>query len=304
MRALVAGGAGFLGSYLTEKLVGMGYEVTVIDDLSSGREENLKSVAGKIKFIKGDIVELPALDDRFDLIFNLASRASRAEWENYPVEVMLPNSVGNANLIKLALKDGAKYLYTSTSEAYGNPDVVPTPESYFTAMNHLGSRAPYDESKKFGETLIKGYEKEYGLKSVIVRLFNTYGPRMRGGNLYGRVIDRFIQQALANEPVTVYGGSQTRSFTYVDDTIDGMWTVMEKGEVGEIYNIGSSEEVRILDLANMIIELTGSSSKVEMREMPPEDPARRAADTTKVSKLGWSKKISMRDGISKMIKSY
>lgn len=298
---LLAGGAGFLGSHLAESLIARSDKVTIVDDLSSGMEKNISGIMDKIKFVRDDIINFDS-HEHFDIIINLASRASRREWETYPVEVALTNSLGSNNLIKLALKNSAKYIFASTSEVYGNPDLVPTPEDYVGRISSTGSRSPYDEGKRFGEALTKSYEKEHGLDNTIIRFFNTYGPRMRGGDLYGRVIDRFIQQASSNQPLTVYGdGMQTRSFTYVDDTVNAILAVIDKGKSGEIFNIGNDKETKIIDLANIIIELTGSSSGIEFRELPEHDPLRRAADISRIKTLGWSPVVDLKDGLRKMI---
>ena len=262
-RVLVAGGAGFLGSHLTEKLLKEGYGLTVVDDLSSGQESNLSSIIERIEFIRSDISDLDYTKP-FDILINLASRASRVEWETYPVEVALSNSLGNNNLIKLALKHKALYIYASSSEVYGNPDVVPTPETYVGRVSTVGSRSPYDEGKRFGEALVKSYEKEYGLRNIIIRFFNTYGPRMRGGDFYGRVVDRFIQQAIKGEPITVYGdGNQTRSFTYVSDCIEAVYLLIKRGTIGEVYNVGNDMETRILDLAKLVKAVADSDSEIK-----------------------------------------
>lgn len=302
-RILIAGGAGFLGSYLTEKLVG-NYEVVVVDNLSSGLESNLKGVINDIEFIKSDIETLK-YEKKLDFIIDLASRASRIEWETYPVEVALSNSMGTNNLIKIALKNDALFIYASSSEVYGNADIVPTPESYVGKVDTISSRSPYDEGKRFSEALVKSYEKEYNLKDIIIRFFNTYGPRMRGGDFYGRVIDRFILQAIKNEPITVYGdGTQTRSFTYVSDTVDGINLLIEKGHLGEVYNIGNDVETKIIDIARIIKEKSGSSSEIVYKKLPENDPLRRAADISKMRELGWNHKITLEKGLEKTIESY
>lgn len=302
-RILIAGGAGFLGSYLTEKLVG-NYEVVVVDNLSSGLESNLKGVINDIEFIKSDIETLK-YEKKLDFIIDLASRASRVEWETYPVEVALSNSMGTNNLIKIALKNDALFIYASSSEVYGNADIVPTPESYVGKVDTISSRSPYDEGKRFSEALVKSYEKEYNLKNIIIRFFNTYGSRMRGGDFYGRVIDRFILQAIKNEPITVYGdGTQTRSFTYVSDTVDAINLLIEKGHLGEVYNIGNDVETKIIDIARIIKEKSGSSSEIVYKKLPENDPLRRAADISKMRELGWKHKITLEKGLEKTIKSY
>jgi len=302
-RVIVAGGAGFLGSHLVERLASEGYDIAVVDDLSSGLESNLSHVIDKIEFIESDISDLDYTKP-FDLMINLASRASRVEWETYPVEVALSNSLGSNNLIKLALKNHATYIYASSSEIYGNPDVVPTPESYIGRVSTVGSRSPYDEGKRFGEALVKSYEREYGLKNIIIRFFNTYGPRMRAGNFYGRVVDRFIQQALANDPITVYGdGKQTRSFTYVTDSIEAMILLIRKGKLNEIYNIGNDRETRIIDLAEMVRRICRSHSSISFSPIPDDEPKRRSADITKIRNLGFSHMVDLESGI-KIMKEY
>lgn len=299
---LIAGGAGFLGSYLAEKLI-KNYRIVIVDNLSSGLMDNLKNISG-IEFIR-DNIESFSYDNKIDIIVDLASRASRVEWETYPVEVALSNSMGTNNLIQLSLKNNALFIYASSSEVYGNPDLFPTPESYIGRVDTVSSRSPYDEGKRFSEALVKSYEKEYGLHSIIIRFFNTYGPRMRGGDFYGRVIDRFIKQALNNNPITVYGtGGQTRSFTYVSDTVDAIDLLLQKGKNGEIYNIGNDQETKIIDIAKMVRNLTGSHSDIIFKELPENDPLRRSADITKLRKLGWRHKISLEDGIGNTIKSY
>jgi UDP-glucuronate decarboxylase len=300
-RVLVAGGAGFLGSHLTERLLKEGYDLTVVDDLSSGQESNLSSIIERIEFIRSDISNLDYTKP-FDILINLASRASRVEWETYPVEVALSNSLGNNNLIKLALKHKALYIYASSSEVYGNADVVPTPETYVGRVSTVGSRSPYDEGKRFGEALVKSYEKEYGLRNIIIRFFNTYGPRMRGGDFYGRVVDRFIQQAINGEPITVYGdGSQTRSFTYVSDCMEAFYLLIKRGTIGEVYNVGNDAETRILDLAKLVKVVAHSNSEIKFFSLPPDEPIQRSADITKLRTLGFRHYVSLEEGIRNTI---
>lgn len=303
MKVLIAGGAGFLGSYLAERFVKKNYEVHILDNLTSGLMDNLTSVKDRVSIIEEDVIKFHT-KERYDMVINFASRASRVEWETYPVDVALSNAIGSRNLIETALHSDALYIYASSSEVYGNAKQVPTPESYLGCVSTTGSRSPYDEGKRFGDAITKAYERQYGLKSIILRFFNTYGPRMRGGNFYGRVIDRFVQQAINKEPLTVYGdGSQTRSFTYVEDTIDGVLTAIEKGRIGNVYNIGNDKEIKIIDLARMVKEISGSSSEIEFRPLPENDPKRRAADITKLRELGWFPKTSLEDGIRKVIKA-
>ena len=301
-RVLIAGGAGFIGSHLTERLLKDGYEVIVVDDLSSGLESNLSQVFDQIELIKSDISYLDHLK-HFDILINLASRASRVEWETYPVEVALSNSVGNNNLIKLALRNKALYIYASSSEVYGNPDLVPTPETYIGKVSTTGTRSPYDEGKRFGEALVKSYEREYQLMNIIIRFFNTYGPRMRGGDFYGRVVDRFIQHAINGEPITVYGdGNQTRSFTYVSDCVEAVSTLIKNGIIGEIYNVGNDTETRIFDLAKLVKKVSSSDSEIVFLPLPEDDPTRRSADITKLRSLNFHHRISLEKGIRNTIR--
>ena len=300
---LIAGGAGFLGSHLTELLTKNGYSITVVDDLSSGRKSNLAGVMPDIEFVRKDISAFDS-PKKFNVIINLASRASRVEWETLPVEVALSNSIGNNNLIKLALKNKALYVYASSSEIYGNAEVVPTPETYVGRVSTTGSRSPYDEGKRFGEALVKSYEREYKLRNLIIRFFNTYGPRMRGGEFYGRVIDRFIQQALAGVPITVYGnGTQTRSFTYVSDSAEALFALIKSGKEGEVYNVGNDKETTVIELARHVKKLCNSDSPIEFHPLPDDDPLRRAADISKLKGLGFEHKVSLSEGLSRMIKS-
>ena len=303
MKALIAGGAGFLGSFLAESLLNKGWEIYILDNLSSGLLENLEPIKENIQFIKGDVITY-STREKFDYVINFASNASRAEWEKYPVEVALSNSVGSKNLIEIALNSDATYIYASSSEVYGTATQIPTTEDYLGSVSTTGTRSPYDEGKRFGDAITKAYEREYGLKNIIIRFFNTYGPRMRGGDFYGRVIDRFVRQAQNNEPLTIYGdGSQTRSFTYVSDAVVAILMLIEKGKLGEIYNVGSDNEIEILKLADIVKEVLNSSSEIKFLPLPEHDPKRRAADITKIKKLGYKPKVSLQDGIKLMANS-
>ena len=303
MRILLAGGSGFLGSHLAEALVARGDYVVILDNLSSGLATNISRIDKQVTFINADVSTYKT-EETFDLVMNLASRASRKEWESFPVEVAKSNAFGTDNLISIALRSKAKFLLASTSEIYGNPDVVPTPESYIGRVSSTGSRSPYDEGKRFAEAIVKSYESQYALDSIIIRFFNTYGPRMRGGNLYGRVIDRFLQQAMNNKPLTVYGsGMQTRAFMYVSDTVSAILKIIDNWKTGEVYNVGSDNETKIIDLARMIIKVTGSKSTIIQKEMPPDDPLRRAADVSKIKRMGWLQEISLEKGLRLMLES-
>ena len=303
MKALIAGGAGFLGSFLAESLLNKGWEIYILDNLSSGLLENLEQIKERIQFIKGDVITY-STREKFDYVINFASNASRAEWEKYPVEVALSNSVGSKNLIEIALNSDATYIYASSSEVYGTATQIPTTEDYLGSVSTTGTRSPYDEGKRFGDAITKAYEREYGLKNIIIRFFNTYGPRMRGGDFYGRVIDRFVRQAQNNESLTIYGdGSQTRSFTYVSDAVLAILMLIEKGTLGEIYNVGSDNEIEILKLAGIVKEVLNSSSEIKFLPLPEHDPKRRAADITKIKKLGYKPEVSLQDGKKLMANS-
>jgi UDP-glucuronate decarboxylase len=302
MKVLIAGGAGFLGSYLAERFVVEGHDVHILDNFVSGLKQNIENIQKKITLLENDVISFRT-DEKYDIVVNFASRASRVEWEKHPVDVALSNAIGSKNLIETALKSNALYVYASSSEVYGDAKVIPTPEDYVGCVSTTGSRSPYDEGKRFGDAITKAYERQYGLRNIIIRFFNTYGPRMRGGDFYGRVVDRFIQQAMHNEPITVYGdGTQTRSFTYVSDTIDGVITAITRGKEGEVYNIGNDFETSIADLAKIVRKLVESSSKIYFKDLPENDPKRRAADITKMRELGWGPKISLEEGIRNIVK--
>lgn len=303
MKILLAGGAGFLGSYLAEEFVRKNHEVQILDNFASGLRDNLLNVENSVSIIEKDVTDFRT-DERYDLVINFASRASRVEWEKHPVDVALSNAIGSKNLIEIALNSDALYIYASSSEVYGDATQVPTPETYMGAVSTTGSRSPYDEGKRFGDAITKAYERQYGLKNIILRFFNTYGPRMRGGDFYGRVVDRFVQQAINNKPLTVYGdGLQTRSFTYVQDTIDGVLTILDRGKMGEVYNIGNDKETTILDLANIVKRVSSSNSEIQFRQLPENDPRRRAADISKLRELGWYPRISIEEGIREIMKT-
>jgi len=298
-RMLVTGGAGFLGSWLCEALIMLGANVTCLDNLSTGRVENIMHLKDyeNFKFIEADVSEYHPRG--FDFIVHGASLPSPDDYMSRPVETMLPNSIGLLNCLEAA-RNGVRVLYMSTSEVYGDAEVIPTPEDYWGRVNPIGLRSCYDESKRFGEALCMAYYRQYGVDVRIVRIFNTYGPRLNPESKYARVIPRFIMQALRNEPLTVHGdGMQTRSFTYVTDTINALIKILVNDNVkGEVLNIGGQNEVRIIDLAEMIIRLTGSSSKMIFTEARPDDPRRRCPDISKAKRLlGWEPKISLEDGL-------
>lgn len=301
---LVTGGAGFLGSWICDVLVHQGAKVTCVDNFASGLAKNIEHL--KIKFIEHDISKPIEFDEKFDLVMHLASRASPFEFARYPIQILKANTLGIWVALGIAKKHKARFLYTSTSEIYGDPDprFIPTPESYNGNVNPTGPRSCYDEAKRAGEAFVKAYELQHGMDTRIVRIFNTYGPRMRAGDIYGRVVSRFIEQALNNRQITVFGdGSQTRSFTYVTDQIEGILRLAALDEAeGEVVNIGSDKETSILELAKMIKKLTNSPSEIVFQPLPKDDPRRRCPDITKAKKLlNWKPRVSLEEGLRKTI---
>ena len=302
-RVLVTGGAGFLGPHLCRALLARGDEVLCVDNYSTGRRDNIALLLGNKNFeaIRHD-VSLP-LYVEVDQIYNLACPASPIHYQADPVRTVKTIVVGAINMLGLAKRTGAKILQASTSEVYGDPQVHPQYESYWGNVNPIGQRACYDEGKRCAETLFFDYFRQYGTRIEVARIFNTYGPGMAVGD--GRVVSNFIVQALRGDPLTVYGdGSQTRSFCYVDDTVAGLIALMESktgiGDHGLPVNIGNSCEVTVGDLAGMVLELTGSKSKINYNSLPPDDPARRLPDTARArGLLGWEATVSLRDGLER-----
>lgn len=296
-KILISGGNGFLGSHLTDRAIKKGFDVTVVDDLSTSKNIQIPKAA---HFIKGK-VENFRTKDRFDFIIHLAARPSPEDYMKNPLNTIDSNDIGTRNMLEIARKSDSVFMYTSTSEVYGDPKILPIPESYFGYVNPNGVRSCYDESKRFSEALIKAYERQYSLDVRIQRPFNVYGPRIREDGFYGRVIPRFIDQALRNMPITIHGkGKQTRSFLYVNDWVEGTWRFLtEKKAKGQVINIGNKREISITDLAKLILKLTGSKSRLV--HLPPreEDPKRRSADITKAIRLlNWEPKTSLEDGLS------
>ena len=307
---LVTGGAGFLGSYLCDVLVKLRAQVTCIDNFSSGRIENVQHLMGLDNFnlVEHDISQPIFFNKQIDVVMHLASRASPFEFARFPIQIMKANTLGTWVALGIAKEHNARLVYTSSSEIYGDPDPenIPTPETYTGNVNPVGPRSCYDEAKRAGEAFINAYRIQHRLDARILRLFNTFGPRMRPGDVYGRVIPRFIDQALGGHPLTVFGdGTQTRSFTYVSDMVEGVLKAAWVAEAsGEVVNLGSGVETRIVDLARMVLELTGSGSEIEFHPLPVDDPRRRCPDVTKARRLlGWDPKTSLEQGLLRIIRS-
>ena len=310
MRALVAGGAGFVGSHLCDRLLLEGWEVTCVDSLISGSRQNVEHLLGRsdFAFVQHDVTK--PLDLPVDAVFHLASPASPnplspKSYLLHPVETALVNSQGTYELIELTRGCGARFLFASTSEIYGDPREHPQKESYWGNVNPTGVRACYDESKRFGEALTTTYVRRFGLDARIVRIFNTYGPRC--DPIDGRLVPAFITQALGGKPITVFGdGSQTRSLCYVSDLIDGIWLAMiHPQSPGEVFNLGNPEERTVLEYAGMIRDLCGSRSEIVFRPLPPDDPTRRRPDISKArSILGWEPRVGLEEGLTRSIQWY
>lgn len=305
-KVLVTGGAGFIGSWLCDVLISCDAEITCLDNLSTGIKHNIDHLVDKHKFefANADVCTFRA-KGAFDYIFHMASHASPEEYQKHPIETLQANSLGSANMAELARKQDSTILFASTSEVYGDAEVVPTPETYWGKVNPIGPRSCYDEGKRFAEALFMAYYKQYGLNVKIARIFNSYGPRLREDGLYGRAVSRFVKQALTNEPITIYGdGTQTRSFCYISDTITCLMllAVNEKAK-GEVVNIGSAQETTILQLAKKIKKLTESNSQLTFHPLPRDDPKRRCPDTSKMlNLLGLKPKIKLEQGLERTIK--
>jgi len=301
-RILVTGGAGFLGSHLCESLLEDGHEVIAMDNQVSGRTENLEDVFyhDQFSYYEHDVTEFIHVSGELDWVCHLASLASPVFYRENPIKTLKVGALGTHKTLGLARQKDAKYLFTSTSEVYGDPEVNPQPEDYRGSVDPYGPRSCYDESKRYGESLVRGYRDKHGLDVRVARIFNTYGPRMRLDD--GRVIPNFVKQALTGQNLTVYGdGEQTRSFCYVSDLIDGLVALMNS-DVQDPVNIGNPDERTINELAEVIIELTGSDSGITHEELPPQDPKVRRPDISKArEEIGWEPSIGFIDGLIQSI---
>jgi dTDP-glucose 4,6-dehydratase len=306
-RVLVTGGAGFVPSHVVERLVARGADVVAVDNFVTGAKENLAGLDGHPRFtlVEGDVcdglpAEVAAFADRFDAILHLASPASPTDFRKLPVEIMRVNSVGTLHLLERAVADGARFLMASTSEAYGDPLVHPQPETYWGNVNPIGVRSVYDEAKRFAEAATMAFHRFRGADVAIVRIFNTYGPRMSLND--GRAIPTFITQALRGEPVTVHGlGEQTRSICYVDDLVTGILLLLDSTETGPV-NCGTEHEISMSELARTIVRLTGSSSPVVFTDRPQDDPEMRRPDLTRArTLLGYEPTVPPEDGLARTV---
>ncbi len=303
MNIVITGGSGFVGSYLCEKLVNDGHEIIVVDNLLTGSTENINHLMSNenFSFIEHDVQNHIEIENKVDYVLHFASAASPKAYTEHPVNTLKAGSVGTINTLGLAKKHDAEYLLASTSEVYGDPLISPQTEEYWGNVNPNGERSMYDEAKRFAEAAVATYSRSYDLKTKIVRIFNTYGPRMQLND--GRVVTNFIVQALKNENITIYGdGSQTRSFSYVEDTVAGIISLMNSSEY-DVFNIGNPNEMTVGQLAEKIIELTDSTSEIKYLELPNDDPKQRKPDITKAkTKLNWEPKVNLEDGLTKTIK--
>jgi dTDP-glucose 4,6-dehydratase len=304
MKALVTGGAGFLGSHLCDLLLEKGYEVICVDNLITGSAQNIAHIkSDRFSYREHDVTKPLYLEEMIDFLYHLASPASPVDYLELPIQTLKVGALGTYNMLGLAKEKKARFMLASTSEVYGDPLVNPQSEEYWGNVNPIGPRGVYDEAKRFAEAMTMAYHRYHKLDTRIVRIFNTYGPRMRLND--GRVVPNFIRQALCGEELTVYGdGSQTRSFCYVSDEIEGIYRLMMSDYTLPV-NIGNPEEHTILEFAKIILRITGSSSKIMFEELPVDDPKQRRPDITKARNiLGWEPEVPLEQGLKETIKYF
>jgi dTDP-glucose 4,6-dehydratase len=298
LRAVITGGAGFLGSHLCDVLVEKGWEVVCLDNLVTGANSNISHLLpnSRFRFVQHDVTKYIDVAGSVDAVLHFASPASPPDYLKIPIQTLKVGSLGTHNALGLALAKKAKFLLASTSECYGDPEVSPQPESYWGHVNPVGPRGCYDEAKRFAEALTMAYHRFHGVDTRIVRIFNTYGPRMRLND--GRALPNFLYQALSGLPITVYGdGKQTRSFCYVTDLMDGIYRLLESDE-HEPTNIGNPREITILEFAERVRKLAGADVPIELHPLPQDDPKQRCPDITKAKRiLGWQPKIDLEQGL-------
>ena len=302
MNILITGGAGFVCSHLADTLFDKKHDLILLDNLLTGNKQNVEHLLDhkNVKFIKHDVQDHIDISEEIDFIFHFASAASPIAYQENPVNTLKAGSIGTINTLGLAKVKNADYLLASTSEIYGDPEISPQSEDYWGNVNPNGERSMYDEAKRFAEAATATYSRTYNLQTKIVRIFNTYGPRMQLND--GRVVTNFIVQALNGKDITIYGdGSQTRSFSYVQDTVNGIVSLMES-EHNDVFYIGNPTEITINELASKIIEITNSNSKLINKDLPQDDPKRRKPDITKAkTMLNWEPKVKLEDGLTKTI---
>jgi dTDP-glucose 4,6-dehydratase len=305
-RAVVSGGAGFIGRRLVSALLDRGWQVVVIDNLVTSRRENLRPLLERpgFEFIEHNVSAKVTVEGDVTHVLHLASPASPVDFPTIPIQILKVGTIGTHHMLGLALAKGARFLLASTSEVYGDPLVHPQPETYWGNVNPIGPRGCYDEAKRCAEAFAMAYHHAHGLDIRIVRIFNTYGPGMRLND--GRVVPNFLGQALRGEPLTVYGdGSQTRSFTYVDDLVAGMLAVLDNGDDHLPFNIGNPVETTVLEFARRIIDLTGSKSEIEFRPLPADDPKQRCPDIGRArSVLGWEPTVQLDEGLTRTVEYF
>ncbi len=301
-RVVITGGAGFLGSHLADALVARGDDVVAIDNLITGNRANIEHLfsAPGFTFVEHDVSNYVWVPDDVDAVLHFASPASPVDYLEMPIQTLKVGSLGTHNTLGLAKAKNAAYFLASTSEVYGEPHVHPQTEDYWGNVNPVGPRGVYDEAKRFSEAMTMAYQRYHGLDTRIVRIFNTFGPRMRPDD--GRVVSNFIVQALKREPLTIYGdGSQTRSFCFVDDEVRGLIALLDSDENNPV-NIGNPNEFTILELAEIVLEVTGSSSAIERHPLPTDDPTQRKPDITRAREiLGWEPQIQLREGVERTV---
>ena len=302
MNILITGGAGFVCSHLADTLFDKKHDLILLDNLLTGNKQNVEHLLDhkNVKFIKHDVQDHIDISEEIDFIFHFASAASPIAYQENPVNTLKAGSIGTINTLGLAKVKNADYLLASTSEIYGDPEISPQSEDYWGNVNPNGERSMYDEAKRFAEAATATYSRTYNLQTKIVRIFNTYGPRMQLND--GRVVTNFIVQALNGNDITVYGdGTQTRSFSYVQDTVNGIVSLMESNH-NDVFNIGNPTEITINELASKIIEITNSNSKLINKDLPQDDPKQRKPDITKAkTMLNWEPKVKLEDGLTKTI---
>jgi dTDP-glucose 4,6-dehydratase len=305
VRVLITGAAGFLGSHLCDRFIAEGHSVVGLDNFITGHPDNLAHLAGssQFEFVRHNISAYTYIAGPLDGVLHFASPASPIDYLRHPIATLKVGSLGTHNALGLALAKGARFFLASTSEVYGDPLVHPQPENYWGNVNPIGPRGVYDEAKRFAEAMTMAYHRTHHVDTRIVCIFNTYGPRMRPRD--GRVVSNFIVQALLNEPLTIYGdGRQTRSFCYVEDEVEGIYQLFMKGD-NEPTNIGNPDEYTVRQLAELVVQLTGTSSPIVHRDLPVDDPKVRRPDITKAqTQLGWEPRVDVREGLSRTIEYF